>query len=687
MRKPVKYGLLGLGGVLVLAIVGVAVFAMTFDPNRYKPQVEAAVQEKTGRTLKLAGNLELAFWPSLGAKVAGVTLSEKGSAAEFLSLESAHVSVAVMPLLRGAVLVDGVRVAGLKANVVKDKQGKFNFSDLMETPPEKPAAQTKPAEPANGAVGFDIGSVRIERSSVSYRDLGSGQELALSDIDLSTGRIAEKADGKLKFSVQAKGRNPDLDAKVQLSGDYKVDLPAKSYALSDVDGKLTGTVAKEPLEAKLSAPRIAIAADSAKGEAVTLEAKLGERQVTLKIAGLEGSAKALTIPKLSAQVSMPMPDLPQKTLQANVEGSLSADLEKQSATADLVVKVDESTIRAKLALPKFSPPAYNFDVDIDKLNVDRYMAAAAEPAKEARKGPEKPPAAQQETPVDLSALKGLNASGKLHIGALQARGLKVADARAEVKAANGRVDVAPHSANLYEGKVTGALSLQADGNRITLKEDLTGVSIGPLIKDVAQKDMLEGRGNISLDVNAAGATVEAMKKALAGTAKVALKDGAYKGFNLAEALRKAKAVLGSKDEKVAADQTQKTDFSEMSASFAIKNGVAHNEDLDIKAPLFRVGGKGDIDIGNSRLDYVTKATVVATSKGQGGADLEKLAGLTVPVHLSGPFDAIKYDVNYGAVAADLAKSKAGEKVKEGIEKNRDKIEERLGDKLKGLLGR
>ena len=83
------------------------------------------------------------------------------------------------------------------------------------------------------------------------------------------------------------------------------------------------------------------------------------------------------------------------------------------------------------------------------------------------------PGAQQETPVDLSALKGLNANGKLHVGALQVRGLKLADVRAEVKAANGRADIAPHSANLYEGKVAGALSLQADGNRITLKEDLT----------------------------------------------------------------------------------------------------------------------------------------------------------------------------------------------------------------------
>jgi AsmA protein len=620
MRKPLKYGLLGLGGLLILVVAAVAVFAMTFDPNKYKGQVEAAVKEKTGRTLKLAGNLELAFWPSLGAKVAGVTLSERGSEQQFLGLESAHVSVAVMPLLRGAVMVDGVRIAGLKANVVKDKQGKFNFSDLTEAPAEKPAA-TKAPEPGGGApVAFDVSSVRIERSSVAYRDLGSGQEIELSDIDLATGRIGEKADGKLRFSVNAKGRNPDLDSKLQLAGDYKIDLPAKQYELSAIDLKLAGNAAKKKLDLAMT-------------------------------------------------------------------GSVRADLAKETLAADLKTKFDESNIQAKLGLAKFSPPAYTFDVDIDKLNLDRYMPQ--EEAKPAAKGaPPAKPGAQQETPVDLSALKGLNANGKLHVGALQVRGLKLADVRADVKAANGRADIAPHSASLYEGKVAGALSLQADGNRIALKEDLTGIAIGPLLRDVAQKDMLEGKGNIALDVNAAGATVEAMKKALAGTARVQLKDGAYKGFNLAEALRKAKAALGgSREEKSAAAETKQTDFSEMSASFTIKGGVAHNEDLDVKAPLFRVGGRGDVDIGNSRLDYTTKATVVGTSKGQGGAELEQLSGLTVPVRLSGPFDDIKYDVQYGAVASDLAKSKAGEKVKEGIEKNREKLEERLGGKLKGLLGR
>ena len=100
-----------------------------------------------------------------------------------------------------------------------------------------------------------------------------------------------------------------------------------------------------------------------------------------------------------------------------------------------------------------------------------------------------------------------------------------------------------------------------------------------------------------------------------------------------------------------------------------------------------VGGAGDIDIGKSTINYVAKATLVASAQGQGGKERDQLAGLTVPVRLSGPLDGMKYEVDYRAVAGDLAKSKVGENVKEGIEKNKDKIQEQVRDRLKGLIKR
>jgi AsmA protein len=585
MNKPLKYSLIGMAGLLFLVIAAAVIFVLTFDANRYKPQIERLAQEKTGRTLKLQGPLEAAVWPSLGAKVSGVTFSERGSDQQFLALDNAHASVALMPLLRGQVVVDRIRLSGFKANIVKQKDGKFNFSDLLEAKEESPKGPSKGSkdEPKAGAapVAFDVAGIEIDKSAIAYRDLSTGKEYSISDFKLGTGRIAERADGKLQMHAAVKA--PDLDVKLDLGSDYKLDLPGESFALDNL---------------------------------------------TLKVTGKE-----------------------------------------------------ETNLKGRIALTKSKT---TFDLHIDKLNVDAYLPAEQKPAASAPSTDKPAPKPAEDTPVDLSALKDLNAEGKLQIGALQVRGLKLADVKTEVKAAGGKLE-APHSASLYEGTLSGTLGAQADG-RIALRDTLTGIAIGPLLRDVAQQDKLEGKGNLSLDVNAAGKSVNAMKKALAGTAKVDLKDGAIKGIDIAALLQKARNMLGRQEAQAQAS-AERTDFSSLTASFVIKNGVAQNDDLDVKAPVFRLGGAGKIDIGNSSLDYTTKASLVATTKGQGGAGADQLSGLTVPVRLSGSFDNLKYDVNYGAVATDLAKSKAGEKL-------REKLEERIGsqggstaDKLRGLFGR
>ena len=209
--------------------------------------------------------------------------------------------------------------------------------------------------------------------------------------------------------------------------------------------------------------------------------------------------------------------------------------------------------------------------------------------------------------------------------------------------------------------------------RVTLKEKLSDVSIGPLTADLVQRNLIAGRGDVALDVDAAGSSVNAMKKSLAGSARLALRDGAIKGVNLGESLRKAQALISSKStQTLSADQAQQTDFSELSASFAIRNGVAHNDDLSAKAPLFRLTGAGDIDIAGERIDYRAKAAVVGTAEGQGGRELAQLRGLSIPVRIVGPFDALKYEIDYRAVAAETAKSR---------------VKEKLQDKLRDLLRR
>src|SRR5438309_3804154 len=553
MKKPVKLLWLALGVVAALLVAGILVFALTFDPNRYKDDIERMALERTGRTLRLQGELKLVFFPSLGAGVGGVTLSERGSQREFISLQSARASVKLLPLLRGQVIVNAVRVSGLRAQLVRNKDGSYNFSDLLEGKAEKPGPKRKEQ---SAPVIFDIAGITVDRASILYRDMSSGQEISLTDVKLHTGRIAENVQDKIELAAAVKRNQPLLEAKVALNATY-----------------------------------------SLKPDAIGL---------------------------------------------------------------DFTAKLDDSNVKGKLSMARAAQPSCSFDLTIDRINLDRYLSSSEK--KKSAAGKQEPPKkeeAAQDAPVDLSGLKGLNAQGQLQVGTLQVQGLKISKLKAQLKAAGGRAEISPHSASLYEGELSGTLSLDGNANRIALKETLSNVSVGPLLRDLAHQDRLEGKGNVALDVTAAGATVSTMKRSLAGAAQVRLRDGAIKGINIAELLRKARAAAG-KQSGQAADSKESTDFSELSASFSIKDGVAHNEDLDVKSPLLRIGGSGDIDIGRSAINYVVKASVVGTTS------------LTVPVKLAGPLDAMKYEVDYRAVAGDLAKSKVGDKVR---------------DRLKGLLGR
>ena len=181
-----------------------------------------------------------------------------------------------------------------------------------------------------------------------------------------------------------------------------------------------------------------------------------------------------------------------------------------------------------------------------------------------------------------------------------------------------------------------------------------------------------------------------MKHTLNGTAKVPLRDGAVKSINLGEILRKRRATRSALPARrrpaSAGGKAQQTDFTELSASFTIKNGIAPGEDLDTRAPAFRLGGAGDINIPASTLDYVVKASIVTTSRGQGGKERDDLSAHRA----SQAHRRLRRPQVPGRRACagwTGGQSQLGARVKQEIEQNRGKLEERLGDKLKGLLGR
>ena len=629
--KIIKYVLIALGGLVILAGAVLAYIAATFDPNQYKPQIVQAVKERTQRTLKLEGDIGLSFWPSIGAKIGKTSLSERASDREFAAVEEVRVALKLMPLLSGKAVVDTVRIKGLRANIVKARDGKTNVDDLAGPPPAK---GTPAAKDAGADFKLDIAGVEIKDAAVSYADAAAGTKYVLSKLNLKTGRLAPGAPTGVELSARVQSDKPKLDLSAELKTRLAFDPEKQSLALADF----------------------------------ALEAK--------------GVAASLT------------------NLVVKLTGSAEVDGANDRARANLAGKIADSSVKARLDIAGFAKPAIGFDVEVDQLDVDRYLQQPAGGGQTpgAGKQPEK------EQPFDLSGLRDLRASGTLKIGALKANNVRASNVRLDLKANGGRVDVNPLAANFYQGTLTSTISINAAPAvpAFTVKHNMQGVSVGPFLKDLANNDMLEGKGNVILDVTTQGNTVSALKKALNGTADVNLADGAVKGIDIAGSVRDARAKLGALrgEQTQAADKSQKTDFSELTATFRIANGVARNNDLSLKSPLLRVGGEGEINIGADSLTYLVKASIVGTSKGQGGRETEDLRGITVPVRVTGPLAAPSYKLDFGSVVTDTAKQKLEQRVT-------DELQKRLGggaakdgaapegakpggsarDVLKGLFGR
>ena len=515
-------------------------------------------------------------------------------------------------------------------SLIKRRDGTLNIDDLLGSEKAAGQVESKPgARPAttdtSQLLHVDIAALALRNARFTWQDDVAGKTTKLSALDFSTARlIADTALGTL--SVDA--------LKLALKGSsgadsfaFAIELPAIRLADKRLESRFTG----------------ALDVDS--------------------------------------------PSLPMRRLKLPLAGNLALDLAKSSAELTLDTRLDESKIALKLAVDRFTPLFFNFDLAIDQLNVDRYLVpapAAVAPAANA----EAPAGSKEAGKIDLSALQGLNFRGKLAMGQLQARGVKVSALDAGIVAGGGRVDVAPLQAKLYGGSLNGSVGVNAGNNAFSVRQKLEGIDIQPLLRDLLQKEPLEGRGSLSLDLTTRGATADALKRGLAGQAALDLRDGAVRGVNVAKMLRDAKAALrGRQNTSAAADSAEKTDFSELTASFRIAGGVASNDDLAMKSPFLRLGGAGDIDIGNSRIDYLAKISVVNTSTGQQGKELDDLRGITIPLRLRGPFDKLSYSLEVDKLLEEAAKAKLDEKKVELKEKANEKLKEKLGDKLKGFLGK
>lgn len=703
------------GGLLVLVLligIGAAALVYLVDWNDFRDTIQNQTKKHTGRDLTIAGDLKPTVFPFIGVSIGDISLANAEGFGDvpFAKMTSADVKVELLPLLKKEVNVRTVELQGLTLDLQKAADGTSNWDDLVKsngatTTTESGDASTEVEVEGDSAAiaALAVGGISVTEANVSWKDAQSGTDAKLSNFNLKTGAIELAKPFDLSTDFDLSSNSMGLAAGVNGAGEVTIDLENQIYSLNGL--KLTTNARGDSLpDGKLDATLGA-----------NIMAKLADQQISVKglsldalglvLSGYVDVANLDTQPAVSGQLSSnefnPLDLFATLGIEAPVtadpnvlkKASLSMELDASPASAklnDLTIKLDDTTFSGNASVPSLAgaipPLRFNFGVDV--IDLDRYLppkveGETADTSATVASGP----AATGDEPIalPLDMMRQLDVEGEFKVGSVKVMNLTTRDIAVPVTAKNGRINVNGLRASMYEGQLNTNATIDATSDTPSYAVDmnLAGVEADPLLVDLMQKkSFLTGNGQFAAKITTAGNSVNALTAGLNGDFNTAFNDGSINGVNIGYQIRRAKAALTG--QTLPEDQSQvKTDFSALSVSGRFTNGVMQSDDLDMRSPLLRVGGAGQVDLPGEMADYTMTTLVTGSSQGQGGKDLEALKGVKLDIPIRGSFDELS--ANFAGVIlkgmkdniANNLKGQATARAKEEADKLKAKAQAKL----------
>ncbi|WP_104027005.1 AsmA family protein [Vibrio jasicida] len=686
--------------LLIIAIPVVAILAVVLaliifvNPNQFKPLIVEQAQKQTGLELVIEGDISWQFFPSIGFELGRTELrNPQGfSQPNLFKVDAVGVDVSVTPLLSKQLEIGNVTLDGAEFYLETLKDGSKNIDALTkaQTQQAEQTTNTKPKqETATQGSGSDwtinLAGVSISNGYVEIQDKQADSHIKLSDISLNLSQFAFDNWTTADFGV--KGEMNEQKFTAQGKADFKLAKGLANYALKDINFDATYADATN----KIDSATIGLDTfefDKANNLSYALKGEAGGMKLDMKGGGELNVDKAISkvqLNKLTLNSTFEGDTLPQSPMKVDMASDLSFDLTK-SHLSFVLEKLTANAIaldgKADVTLgdiPKVRFAVHSPNIDLDEfLGLNNQAPAGDKPASGGSKAPAGP-----EVEPDLSALKTLDVKGDITIDKFKAANAKMEAVKASFSINRGVFDLNSFTSKLYQGTISATAKLDARKSpaTYTAKKSIKGIHVQPLLIDVANNDMLEGTGNIDVNVKGSSLTPTGIKKNLVGTIAINFTDGAVNGINVAQLIRENYARFKGQSLD-GTDEVKKTDFSAMTATLKLNKGVVSTDNMKAQSPLLRVRGKGKANYLNETVDFTISTSVVGSLEGQGGKNIDELKDITIPINVSGKWAEPKFKL----VFDDVLKQKAQKEIDRGVEKLTDKIkDEKTKEAVDGLL--
>ncbi len=693
MKKLIKFLLMLFSSSIALLVAAVVIIPLIVDLNDYKPEIEAAVKEKTGRTLSIIGELDLSFFPWLGVSTGKISLSNAEGFAEpiFAEIAASDIKIKLIPLLSKEVEVSTLILKGLTLNAAKNKQGISNWADLSQ-PTEAIASPTADDDnttdntdtndetPLAALAAFAIGGIQIEQANISWNDQQAQQKINIKDLNLHIGAIQFNQAIPIKLELLVENSSPQLSEQLSLSTDLTLTENLQKIQLAQLkinsitEGKM---VPNGRLELALSS-NIDIDLSLEKLVLNDLNIQSTPLNISSQLTIEHFKSAPTLVGKLNISRFNPKQLMQSLKLQAPKTSDVKAlqalalqlDLQGTQDSLNLTninIQLDETAITASTKITNFSQPAIQFKLAIDNIDIDRYSPPKTATASKKVIATPATAVAASTGLIPVETLRGLNINGDLAIKKLKVSGLNMQGFALNIRAKKGILQTKQSIKTLYKGSYNGKITVNAQGKTpsISLNEHLKQVQLEPLL-NALQPDApakIKGAANIDAQLSLRGNSIPAFKRNLNGKVKFSVNQGAVVGINIQKIIDTGKLAIDGKKMRQGYKNEQ-TLFSALKGSADIKKGIVHNPDLLLDSSSLDVKGAGTINLNSEALAYKIQAKLKKNPNNK----KVLIKGRPIAINVKGTISKPTYNLDIMAMITDHEKKKINKAIDKALSK-------------------
>lgn len=570
--------------VLSAAFLAILATAALIPADTVRNAVLSDIRAATGLDPTIRGAVSVSLFPTAMVSFSDVVLDDERGATPALAAERLTAKLRLLPLLIGQIEPADLSLTNPRIAVRVEADGRSNWSRLLGTLARtlKPGAKEAERPMSVSELRLNGGTITITEAS---RDIA--QELSNVEMAFAWPSIARSFGATGRFTwrgdvFDASANTADLLAA--LSGDrtgLKVRLAGAPFKLA-FDGhmsqrpslKLEGTLA---LDGK----------------------SLREAAFWINRSELpEGGFGPFS---LKAQMNM--------TGGTTVLSGMNMELDGNVAEGVLALTGEpRATVKGTLAS--------------DLLNLTPYLSTVEILRSNSRDWSRRPLRVDQLSDFDLDL--------RLSAARMTVGTMRFGRTAATSNLRDGRFTLSVVEAQACGGTMKGTLVVAKAGPGVEMKSQaqLADVEMESCLGEMFGIRKLEGRGNLSLAVEATGESVLDLTRTLAGTAELTARQGGIVGVNIEQLLKR----LEQRPLSIAADfRRGRTPFDKLTATFKIAQGTATVEDVTVEGGAVRLGLAGSTSIAARDLDLKGTAALVAAT-----ADATPLFEL--PFVVQGPWD-------------------------------------------------